>query len=87
MLGFEASSQTAQNLLRTGEIVINLVDEKQVDVVNRLSMLTGTTLCPKESRSAATAWIRAILGPPVDSDPLRDGQAASRTGVPGADGG
>ena len=47
MLGFEASSQTAQNLLRTGEIVINLVDEKQVDVVNRLSMLTGTNPVPE----------------------------------------
>jgi flavin reductase (DIM6/NTAB) family NADH-FMN oxidoreductase RutF len=62
MLGFEASSQTAQNLLRTGEIVINLVDEKQVDVVNRLSMLTGTTLCPKESRSAATRFDQGKFG-------------------------
>jgi flavin reductase (DIM6/NTAB) family NADH-FMN oxidoreductase RutF len=47
MLGFEASSQTAQNLLRTGEIVINLVDQKQVDVVNRLSLLTGTDPVPE----------------------------------------
>ena len=47
MLGFEASSQTAQNLLRTGEIVINLVDQTQVDVVNKLSLLTGTDPVPE----------------------------------------
>jgi flavin reductase (DIM6/NTAB) family NADH-FMN oxidoreductase RutF len=46
MLGFEASSQTAQNLLRTGEIVVNLVDDSQVDAINRLSMLTGTNPVP-----------------------------------------
>jgi flavin reductase (DIM6/NTAB) family NADH-FMN oxidoreductase RutF len=46
ILGFEAISQTAQNLLRTGEIVINLVDQSQVDVVNKLSMLTGTSPVP-----------------------------------------
>jgi flavin reductase (DIM6/NTAB) family NADH-FMN oxidoreductase RutF len=47
MLGVEASSQTAQNLLRTGEIVINLVDDSQVDVVNKLSLLTGTNPVPE----------------------------------------
>jgi flavin reductase (DIM6/NTAB) family NADH-FMN oxidoreductase RutF len=47
MLGVEASSQTAQNLLRTGEIVINLVDDSQVDVVNKLSLLTGTSPVPE----------------------------------------
>jgi flavin reductase (DIM6/NTAB) family NADH-FMN oxidoreductase RutF len=46
MLGVEVSSQTAQNLLRTGEIVINLVDDSQVDVVNKLSLLTGTDPVP-----------------------------------------
>lgn len=46
MLGFEATSQTAQNLIRTGEIVINLVDQNQVDIVNHLSMLTGTDPVP-----------------------------------------
>lgn len=47
MLGMGASSQTAQNLLRTGELVVNLVDQKQVDVVNRLSLLTGTNPVPE----------------------------------------
>lgn len=47
MLGFEVASQTAQNLLRTGEIVINLVADSQVDAVNNLSMLTGTNPVPE----------------------------------------
>jgi flavin reductase (DIM6/NTAB) family NADH-FMN oxidoreductase RutF len=46
MLGIEATSQTAQNLMRTGEIVINLVDHSQVNVVNKLSMLTGSDPVP-----------------------------------------
>jgi flavin reductase (DIM6/NTAB) family NADH-FMN oxidoreductase RutF len=47
ILGFESTSQTAQNLLRTGEIVINLVAERQVDAVNNLSMLTGSNPVPE----------------------------------------
>lgn len=47
MLGMGASSRTAQNLLRTGELVVNLVDQTQVDVVNRLSLLTGTNPVPE----------------------------------------
>ncbi|WP_206677201.1 flavin reductase [Mycobacteroides franklinii] len=46
MLGFESVSQTAQNLLRTGQIVINLVEDSQVEAVNRLSMLTGSNPVP-----------------------------------------
>lgn len=46
ILGFESVSQTAQNLLRTGQIVINLVEDSQVDAVNRLSMLTGSNPVP-----------------------------------------
>lgn len=47
LLGIEVSSQTAQNLVRTGEIVINLVDDSQVDAVNKLSLLTGTNPVPE----------------------------------------
>jgi flavin reductase (DIM6/NTAB) family NADH-FMN oxidoreductase RutF len=47
LLGFEATSKTAQNLMRTGQIVINLVDQTQVDVVNKLSMLTGSNPIPE----------------------------------------
>ncbi len=46
MLGIEAASQTAQNLMRTREIVINLVEDTQVNVVNRLALLTGANPVP-----------------------------------------
>lgn len=46
MLGFEAVSQTAQNIIRTGECVINLPTCSMVDVVNRLSRLTATNPVP-----------------------------------------
>src|SRR6202521_3224724 len=39
MLGFEAVSQTAKNIIRTGECVINLPSMDQVDAINRLSRL------------------------------------------------
>ncbi|TGD84535.1 flavin reductase family protein [Mycolicibacterium sp. CH28] len=46
LLGFGSSAQTAKNLLRTGQIVINLVEDSQVEAVNRLSMLTGSNPVP-----------------------------------------
>lgn len=46
MLGFEAVSQTAKNIIRTGECVINLPTCSMVDVVNRLSKLTGSNPVP-----------------------------------------
>src|ERR1700739_1303087 len=45
-LGFKNASQTAEDLFRTGEIVINLVADDQVDAVNNLSMLTGSNPVP-----------------------------------------
>lgn len=46
MLGFEAVSKTPQNLIRTGECVLNLPSDAQVDAVNRLSYLTGSNPVP-----------------------------------------
>jgi flavin reductase (DIM6/NTAB) family NADH-FMN oxidoreductase RutF len=46
MLGFEAVSQTAQNIIRTGECVINLPSQDQVDCINRLSRTTGSNPVP-----------------------------------------
>lgn len=47
LLGFEAVSKTPQNIIRTGECVINLPSADQVDVVNRLTLLTGSNPVPK----------------------------------------
>jgi flavin reductase (DIM6/NTAB) family NADH-FMN oxidoreductase RutF len=46
MLGFEAVSKTPQNIIRTGECVINLPSVDQVDAVNRLAMTTGSNPVP-----------------------------------------
>jgi flavin reductase (DIM6/NTAB) family NADH-FMN oxidoreductase RutF len=37
LLGFEGVSKTPQNLVRSGECVLNLPSSEQVDVVNRLA--------------------------------------------------
>jgi flavin reductase (DIM6/NTAB) family NADH-FMN oxidoreductase RutF len=47
LLGFDASSKTPQNILRTGECVINLPSADQVDIVNRLALLTGSNPVPE----------------------------------------
>ena len=46
MLGFEAISKTPQNIIRTGECVLNLPSMDQVDAINGLSMLTGSDPVP-----------------------------------------
>lgn len=46
MLGFEAVSKSPQNLMRTGECVLNLPSVAQVDAVNRLAYLTGSNPVP-----------------------------------------
>lgn len=46
LLGFEAVSKTPQNILRTGECVINLPSDRHVDAINRLSLITGSSPVP-----------------------------------------
>lgn len=46
MLGFEAVSKTPSNVIRTGECVLNLPSMDQVDVINRISMVTGSNPVP-----------------------------------------
>ncbi|OZB80301.1 MAG: flavin reductase [Microbacterium sp. 14-71-5] len=41
VIGIGSRSQTAQNLLATGEVVINLPSEREVDHVDRLALTTG----------------------------------------------
>jgi flavin reductase (DIM6/NTAB) family NADH-FMN oxidoreductase RutF len=51
MLGLGASSRTTQNLLRTGECVLNLAPSSLVDHVDRLALLTGTPQLSKHKRA------------------------------------
>lgn len=46
MLGLQTASQTPQNMIRTGECVLNLTTVSQADAVNRLARLTGTKEIP-----------------------------------------
>ena len=46
MLGFGARSHTPQNILRTGECVLNLPSVAQVAAVNRLAKTTGSNPVP-----------------------------------------
>lgn len=46
MLGFDASSKTPANLLRTRECVLNLPSADMVEYVDRLALLTGSDPVP-----------------------------------------
>ena len=68
MLGLGARSKTAQNLLRTGECVLNLPSDTMAAVVDRLAMTTGSDPVPpyKQSRGyfhVAGKFERAGLTP------------------------
>ena len=54
MLGLQTASQTPQNMIRTGQCVLNLPTVGQADAVNRLARLTGTKEIPELNRSWAT---------------------------------
>lgn len=46
VLGLDASSKNTENLLRSGELVLNLPSPAQVDAVDRLARLTGSNPVP-----------------------------------------
>jgi flavin reductase (DIM6/NTAB) family NADH-FMN oxidoreductase RutF len=46
VLGLAAASQTAQNLVRQGEVAINLPSADMADVVDRLALTTGASPVP-----------------------------------------
>lgn len=47
MLGLGSVSKTPQNLIGTGECVLNLPSIEQAVAVNRLARLTGTEIVPE----------------------------------------
>ena len=56
MLGLQTASQTPQNMIRTGQCVLNLPSPKQADAVNRLARLTGTETIPELKRRLGYAY-------------------------------
>lgn len=51
ILGVSTGSMTAQNMLRTGECVINMPSVDQVAAVNRLALTTGTNPVPERKKT------------------------------------
>ncbi len=47
MLGLDGTSRTTENLIRTGECVLNLPSVNEVSAVNRLACVTGSDPVPK----------------------------------------
>jgi flavin reductase (DIM6/NTAB) family NADH-FMN oxidoreductase RutF len=47
MLGFDPTSQSPRNLMRTGQCVLNLPSADQVSMVNRLALTTGSDPVPR----------------------------------------
>ncbi|KAK4236625.1 hypothetical protein C8A03DRAFT_45418 [Achaetomium macrosporum] len=72
MLGLGASSKTAQNMLRTGQCVLNLPDDTMAGPVNLLADTTGVDPVPpgkleRNYRFVHDKWARAGLTPqPAD---------------------
>ena len=53
MLGLASNSKTTENMLRTGECVLNLPSADLVDAVNRLARTTGSNPVPQARSGAA----------------------------------
>ena len=72
MLGLGSTSKTTQNMLRTGECVLNLPSQEQVAAVDALSRTTGTRPVPAGKLAKGYRFVRdkfATAGlTPIDSE-------------------
>lgn len=55
MIGLAQGSMTTENLMRTGECVLNLPSASQVEAVDRLALTTGRTPSRSERPTGAIA--------------------------------
>jgi flavin reductase (DIM6/NTAB) family NADH-FMN oxidoreductase RutF len=62
ILGLAAASKTTQNMLRTGECVLNLPSETEVDGVNRLALTTGSNPVPQGKLMRGYRHVRDKFG-------------------------
>lgn len=56
MLGLQTASQTPQNMIRTGQCVLNLASPAQAGAVDRLARLTGTKEIPELKQRLGYAY-------------------------------
>ncbi|CAG9987362.1 unnamed protein product [Clonostachys byssicola] len=57
VLGLAAESKTPQNILRTGQCVVNLPDDTQTGAVNGLAKTTGTEVVPPGKISRGYSFV------------------------------
>lgn len=76
MLGLQTASKTPQNMIRTGQCVLNLASPHQAEAVDRLARLTGTKEMPAlkqtlgysyEPRKFEVAGLTPIASQTVDA--------------------
>lgn len=62
MLGLGARSQTARNLVREGQVVLNLPDDGMADAVDRLALTTGRDPVPEGKAARGYAYVGDKFG-------------------------
>jgi len=87
MLGLGQMGQTSENLIRTGECVINLPSEGLVAQVDRLAMTTGRDPVPEKNWRGGTGMRRTSWRRGADAGDFGIRGSATRAGVPCTDGG
>jgi flavin reductase (DIM6/NTAB) family NADH-FMN oxidoreductase RutF len=85
MLGLQTASQTPQNMIHTGQCVLNLATTEQVDAVNRLSRLTGTKAMPELKQRLGYAYEPRKFETAGLTHCVPDGGCAAGAGMADAD--
>ncbi len=62
MIGLNATSKTTQNLLRTGQCVINLPSFNEVEMVNKLAKTTGSNPVPEWKAATGYQFVEDKFG-------------------------
>jgi len=79
LLGFGAQSKTPQNIIRTGECVLNLPSPAQVGMVDRIALTTGSNPMPERKEKWGYRYEPDKFGTagmtPVDSTLVRPPRA------------
>jgi len=84
--GLASNSKTTENMIRTGECVLNLPSADLVDAVNNLARTTGSNPVPAgKDQTGLPAREGQIWNQRSNPVGRRDGGRAARCGMPGAD--
>lgn len=87
LLGFGARSKTPQNILRTGECVLNLPSPAQVSMVDRIALTTGSNPMPERKERWGYRYEREKFARAGMTEVASTRVRPPRAGVSGAAGG